>query len=143
MARVAAVADAKAVGPGRASARAARCVATTERGDRDAPPPPPPSTSARKATPDGKENARTPPPKLRLYESGAALHAVLDRLAGMEKHLKAGLDAAAPPPPRGVDAKDGTSLDYVLETPATKTKPRPASTTPTALRANRASPGAP
>ena len=70
MARVAAVADAKAVGPGRASARAARCVVTPD-----------------KDTPGRGPNAENAPPKtppLALYESGAALHAVLDRLAGME-----------------------------------------------------------
>ena len=111
MARVAAVADARAVGPGRASARAARCV-----------------TPAAK----DKENARENVEKTAAASPGAALHAVLDRLAGMEAHLT-GLSPAKARQP------EETCLDYLrTPTPAAKKKAASAARSATALRANRA-----
>ena len=108
MARVAAVADARAVGPGRASARAARCV-----------------------TPSGKENAEKSAEKS-AASPGAALHAVLDRLAGMEAHLT-GLSPAKAHQP------EETCLDYLrTPTPAAKKKAASAARSATALRAHRA-----
>ena len=63
---------------------------------------------------------------------GAALHAVLDRLAGMEAHLT-GLSPAKARQP------EETCLDYLrTPTPAAKKKAASAARSATALRAHRA-----